>query len=49
MTRYVPPGSKKKPQDLLLRLNEELRGHLGVPDTVSGPLIVPLNYPVVLH
>ncbi len=26
-----------------------LRGHLGVSDTVSGPLIVPLNYPVILH
>ena len=26
-----------------------LRGHLGVPDTVSGPLIVPLNYLVILH
>ena len=26
-----------------------LRGHLGVPDTVSEPLIVPLNYLVILH
>ena len=26
-----------------------LRGHLGVPDSVSGPLIVPLNYLVILH
>ncbi len=26
-----------------------LRGHLGVPDTVSGPLIVPSNYLVILH
>ena len=26
-----------------------LRGHLGVPDTVSGPLNVPLNYLVILH
>ncbi len=26
----------------------ELRGHLGVPDTVSGPLIVPLNYLVIV-
>ena len=26
-----------------------LRGHLGVPDTVSGPLMVPLNYLVILH
>ncbi len=29
--------------------NLNLRGHLGVPDTVSGPLIVPLNYLVILH
>ena len=27
----------------------ELRGHLGVPDSVSEPLIVPLNYLVILH
>ncbi len=26
-----------------------LRGHLGVPDTVSESLIVPLNYLVILH
>ncbi len=26
-----------------------LRGHLGVPDTVSEPPIVPLNYLVILH
>ncbi len=26
-----------------------LRGHLGVPDTVSEPLNVPLNYLVILH
>ncbi len=26
-----------------------LRGHLGVPDTVSGPLNVPLYYLVILH
>ncbi len=26
-----------------------LRGHLGVPDTVSEPLIVPLNYLAILH
>ncbi len=29
--------------------NSDLRGHLGVSDTVSGPLIVPLNYLVILH
>ncbi len=29
--------------------NINLRGHLGVPDTVSGLLIVPLNYLVILH
>ena len=27
----------------------QLRGFLGVPDTVSGPLNVPLNYLVILH
>ena len=26
-----------------------LRGHLGLPETVSEPLIVPLNYLVILH
>ncbi len=26
-----------------------LTKRLGVPDTVSGPLIVPLNYLVILH
>ncbi len=26
-----------------------LRGHLGVPDTVYGPLIVPLNYLLMQH
>ncbi len=36
---------------LIHRDNETfcLRGHLGVPDTVSGPLIVPLNYLTILH
>ena len=27
----------------------KLRGHLGVPDIVSEPVIVPLNYLVILH
>ena len=30
-------------------LVSDLRGHLGVPDSVSEPLIVPLNYLVILH
>ena len=32
----------------LLILQTHLRGHQGVPDTVSGPLIVPLNYFAIL-
>ncbi len=37
------------PKGLLIQNFTELKGHLGVPDTVSEPLIVPLNYLVILH
>ncbi len=30
-------------------ISMHLRGHLGVPDTVYGPLNAPLNYLVILH
>ncbi len=37
------------PHILLAIIPFGLRGHLGVPDTVSEPPIVPLNYLVILH
>ncbi len=36
-------------EDVLLSTLLILRGHLGVPDTVSESLIVPLHYLVILH